>query len=199
MSKNVMIVLLVVIGLGFTGYAAGEEAPSPPASLLRPPQFTQPAAGNTVDASFRVALEGIPKDAACVSVMQEQATILIDRSILDYLVIARPPASQTLDSHMADVNRRRAALLLGKVMDVKDGAGCSIVEMPFDEDALYLISELLKAGQAAVVDNNTGMPVDHIYVRYKAFRARPLAGKGDILFSFSEKSASFLTILWWIS
>ena len=69
----------------------------------------------------------------------------------------------------------------------------------FDSDAQYLISELLKSGQAGVVDNATNRPVDHIYVRYKAFVAGPLAGKGNIKFSFAEKSAPFLTVLWWIS
>jgi hypothetical protein len=205
MKNFLMIVFLVSVVLGFYGFASGEEVKAKEInveekkSLLRPPQFEQPKAGRTVDASFKVALEGIPEGGGCVSVMQEQATILIHRDILEYLKIANPEQAKTDEDNMAALHGRRAEILLNNLMNIKDDHGCSIVEMPFDMDALYLISELLKSGQARVIDNATNKPVEHIYVRYKAFLAGPLAGKGDINFSLAEKSAPFLTILWWIS
>jgi hypothetical protein len=205
MKKFLMIVFLVGVVLGSYGFVSGEETKLEEAkveekkSLLRPPQFEQPKAGRVVDASFKVALEGIPEGAQCVSVMQEQATVLIHRDILEYLKIAKPVQASTEDERMATLHGRRAEILLNNLVNIKDDHGCSVVEMPFDTDALYLISELLKSGQAGVIDNATNKPVQHIYVRYKAFVAGPLAGKGDINFSFAEKSAPFLTILWWIS
>ncbi len=195
MKKFLMITFLVGIVLGINNLVAGEEQKS----LLRPPQHDEPKAGSTIDISFKVALENIPAGANCISVMQEQGTVLISRDILEYLKIAKPAEAKTEEDRMAILRGRRAEILLYNLMDVKDDLGCSIVEMPFDEDARYLISELLKSGQAGVIDNATNKPVDHIYVRYKAFRAGPLAGKGDISFSFAERSASFLTVLWWIS
>ena len=195
MRNFLMIVCIVGIVFQFNGVVSGEEQKS----LLRPPQFEQPKAGSTVDASFKVALEGIPSGANCVSIMQEEATVLIPRDILEYLKIAKPAEAKTEEERMASLHARRAEILLDNLQNIKDELGCSLVQSSFDTDALYLISELLKSGQAGVIDNSTNRPVDHIYVRFKAFTAGPLAGKGDINFSFAEKSAPFLTVLWWIS
>lgn len=210
MKKFLMIVFLIGTVLGFSGFVAGEEASTgvlksdetrteAKKSMLNPPQFEQPKAGRTVDVSFKVALQGIPEGGQCVSVMQEQATILIQRDILEYLKIAKPEKEKRDEDHMAAVHGRRAEMLLNRLMNIKDDHGCLIVEMPFDADALYLVSELLKSGQAGVIDNTANKPAEHVYVRYKAFVAGPLAGKGDINFSFAEGSTPFLTVLWWIS
>lgn len=190
-----MIVFFVGIVSGFTCFASGEEQ----RSLLQPPQYDEPKAGSTIDVSFKVTLEGIPAGADCISIMQEQGTILISRDILEYLKIAKPVEAKTDEERMATFHSRRAQILLDNLMNIKDDHDCSLVEMPFDDDAVYLVGELLKSGQAVVIDNGTGRPVEHIYVRYKAFVAGPLAGKGDILFSLAERSAPFLTIRWWIS
>lgn len=195
MKSILIIAILAFVMIGVNGFATGEEQKS----LLRPPQFEQPALGRTVDVSFKVVLEGIPEGAACVSVMQEQAIILIHRDILEYLKIAQPAASKTQEDRLSRLYGRRAEALLKNAMTIKDDFGCLVVETPFDDDARYLISELLKSGQAGAIDIASGKPVDHIYVRYKAFMAGPLAGKGDIEFSFAERSEAFLRLLWWIS
>lgn len=205
MKTFLTIIFFISALLGFAAFVTGEETKPGEAkveekrSLLRPPQFEPPKAGRTADVSFKVALEGIPEGAQCVSVMQEQATILIHRDILEYLKIVKPEPVKTDEDRMTALNGRRAEMLLRNLMNIKDDHGCSIVEMPLDTDVQYLIAELLKSGQAGVINNVTNRPVDSIYVRYKAFVAGPLAGKGDINFSFAEGSAPFLTILWWIS
>jgi hypothetical protein len=193
------IVLIAALS-GFAGFVFGDEAkPEEKRSLLRPPSYEQPKPGRTLDVSFKVQTEAIPEGAQCISVMQEHATILIHRDILEYLKIAKPVQERTDEDHMAALYGRRAEILLNNLMNIKDDHGCALVEMPFDDDALYLIGELLKSGQAVVIDNGTNRPVEYIYVRYKAFVAGPLAGKGDILFSFVEKGPPFLMIRWWIS
>ena len=98
---------------------SGEEQKT----LLRQPQFEQPKAGSTVDVSFKVALEGIPAGASCVSVMQEQATILISRDILEYLKIAKPADPKTEEERMASLNGRRAEILLDNLQNIKDDPG----------------------------------------------------------------------------
>lgn len=195
MKHFLMIFFCIGAVLGSHGFLSGEERKS----LMNPPQFEQPKAGSTIDTSFKVALEGISAGANCVSIMQEQATVLISRDILEYLKIAKPAEAKTEEERMAVLHGKGAEKLLENVMNIKDDFGCAIVQTPFDTDAGYLISELLKSGQAGVVDNSTNRPVDHIYVRFKAFRAGPLMGRGDINFSFSEKSTPFFTVLWWIS
>src|SRR5512137_1943575 len=113
MKNFLMIVFLVGVVLGVCGFVSGEETKAEEAkieekkSLLRPPQFEQPKAGGTVDASFKVALESIPEGGSCVSVMQEQATILIHRDILEYLKIAKPAQANTEDERMATLHGRR--------------------------------------------------------------------------------------------
>ncbi|MBP1748536.1 MAG: hypothetical protein H6Q52_1075 [Deltaproteobacteria bacterium] len=195
MKNFLMIVFLVNVVLGFASFVSGEQQKS----LLRAPQFEQPKAGNTVDTSFKVTMEGVPAGANCVSVMQEEATILISRDILEYLKIAKPMEPKTEEERIASINGRRAEILLDNLQNIKDDFGCLIVQESFDDDARYLISELLKSGQVGVINNATSQPVDHIYVRFKAFVAGPLAGKGDIHFSFTERSAPFFTVLWWVS
>ena len=194
--KNLLLVLFFAgAALALAGFVSGEER----GSALRAPQFEQPKAGNTIDISFKVALDGVPAGVSCVSVMQEQATILISRDILEHLTMAKPADARTEEERMAYLNGIRAKILLDNLQDIKDGSGCSIVQESFDNDAQYLVSDLLKSGQAGVVDNAAGKPVDHIYIRYKAFVAAPLMGRGNIMFSFLEGSAPFLTVLWWIS
>jgi hypothetical protein len=199
--RNVITGIVLFAALsGFAGFVFGDEAkPEEKRSLLRSPSFEQPKPGRTLDVSFKVVTEGIPEGAQCISVMQEQATILIHRDILEYLKIAKPVEEKTDDDHMATIHGRRAEILLHNLMSIKDDHGCSLVEMPFDDDALYLIGELLKSGQVMVIDNVTNRPVEYIYVRYKAFVAGPLAGKGDIIFSFAEKASPFVMVRWWIS
>ncbi len=200
-------IVLAAAVWGLAGFASGQELipevkqeeKQRERSLLRSPAFEQPKPGRTLDVSFKVATEAIPEGAQCVSVMQEQATVLIHRDILEYLKISKPAIAKTDEEHMAMLHARRAEILLNNLMNIKDDHNCSLVEMPFDDDALYLVGELLKSGQAVVIDNGTNRPVEFVYVRYKAFVAGPLAGKGDILFSFAEKGSPFLTIRWWIS
>ena len=196
--KNIpLVIVFICLILGINAFAVEEEQ-RPALSGLRPPQYEEPRAGRTLDQSFRVALEGIPAGANCVSVMQDQATVLISRELLEYLKIA-PKELKIEQDHRAVLYSNRARILLDKLGNIRDDSGCFIVQTPYNGEADYLISELLKSGQAGVIDNATMRPVDHIWVRYKAFVAGPLAGKGDINFSFAEKSTPFLSVLWWIS
>jgi hypothetical protein len=192
-----LLTVLFCIGavLASYGYLSGEEKRYP----MLPPRFEQPKAGGTMDVTFRVALEGIPAETACVAVVREQATVLISRGILEHLKIAKPTEARTEEERMAVLHGRRAEKLLESATNTSDGFGCAIVQTSFDADAEYLVSELLKSGQAGVVDSSTNRQVDHIYVRFKSFRVAPLAGKGDVSFSLSERSAPFFIVLWWIS
>lgn len=195
MKNLLLIVFIVVAVLGPGSFVSGEEKKS----LLRAPQFEQPKAGGTVDASFKVSIEGVPAGSNCVSIMQEQATILISRDMLEYLKVAKPAEWKTEEERTALIHGKRAEILLNNLQDIKDALGCLVVDPSFDRDADYLVSELLKSGQVGVIDNAAGRPVDHIYVHFRSFVAGPLAGKGDIHFSFREKSTPFFTVLWWVS
>lgn len=195
MKNLLLMIFFVCVVLGAGSLVSGEEKKS----LLRPPQFEQPKAGSTVDASFKVALEGVPAGSNCVSIMQEQAAILIPRDMLEYFKVAKPEQYKTEEERMALIYGKRAEILLNSLQDIKDDHGCLVVDPSYDRDADYLISELLKSGQAGVIDNTAGRPVDHIYVHFKSFVAGPLAGKGDIHFSLRERSTPFFTVLWWIS
>ncbi len=195
MKSLPLIIFFIGLILGMNVFASDEEKKPE----FRPPQFDEPKAGRTLDQSFKVALEGMPAGANCVSVMQDQATVLISRELLEYLKEAGLEESKPKADHMAVLRGNRAKILLDNVGNIKDDSGCLIVQTPFNGDADYLISDLLKSGQAGVIDNSINRPADFIYVRYKAFVAGPLAGKGDIIFSFAENSASFFKVLWWVS
>jgi len=195
MKHFLMILFCVAVLLGVHGVASSEERQS----SLRPPRFEEPKPGRTLDTSFRVALDGISPGAACVSVMADRARILLPRDILERLRAARPEQARTEEENMAVLHGNRAQTLLESVTEAKDDFGCATAQAPFDGDAGYLIGELLKSGQAGVVMNSTNRQVDHIFVRYKAKVSGPLVGKGDISFSFSERSTPFFIVLWWIS
>ena len=126
MRNFLIIVCIVGIVFGFDGLVSGEEQ----RSLLRPPQFEQPKAGSTVDASFKGALEGIPSGANRISIMEEEVTVLIPRDILEYLKIAKPVEAKTEEERMPSLRARRAGILLDNLQNINDELGCSLVSPP---------------------------------------------------------------------
>jgi hypothetical protein len=165
---------------------------------IRPPQFEPPAKGTTVDKSFKITLDGIPS-GNCVSVVQGEATILVSRQLLEHLRAAKPGKWKTEDELMALIRGGRAEELLQSVTKSTDEFKCTAVQTPVPIDSLYLISELLDAGQAEVIENKTNQRVRHIFVHFRGMRAGPLAGIGHISYLFTLESAPFLVLEWWVS
>ncbi len=165
---------------------------------IRPPQFVHPAAGGTDNESFQITLDGIPS-SDCVSIIQGQATILISRKLLEHLSAAKPEKWKTEQERMALIRGARAQGILQSLTKSIDNDGCTTVQTPVPDDSLYLISELLQSGQVGIIDNQTHKSVGHIFVNFSGFMAGPLAGRGHISYSFTQKSAPFLLLRWWTS
>lgn len=216
--KKIYLAVIFAASLGIItglhGIAAGDEStivPStvaPPLTIkmpasapvsVRPPQFEVPKAGNTVDKSFKVNLDGVAAGTRCVSIMQDQAIIRISRDLLDSLVKNKPKVAKTEEDRTEMLHGDRALILLENITSIKDDLGCDIIQSPLDSEAAYLVSALLQSGQAGVVDNETSWQKYTLYVRFKGVVVAPLMGKGDILFSFDERSHPFLTVRWWVS
>lgn len=165
---------------------------------IRPPQFDPPPAGTTVDKSFRITLD-VMHPADCVSIVQGDATILISRQLLEYLRATKPRKWESEQERLALIRGGRAEALLQSLTTSMDHSGCTTVKTPVPNDSLYLISELLEAGQAEVIENKTKQRVRHIYVHFRGMRAGPLAGMGHISYSFTLESPPFLVLSWWVS
>lgn len=188
------IAIFIGILLGFTGTASnGDETMS-----ILPPQFKPPKTGITINQSFNVTLEATPS-GDCISIVQGQATILISRQLLEYVRSAAPEKWTTEQERLAFIHGNRAKALLQSLTPSIDGFGCTSVQTAASEDSLYLVGELLQSGQVAVVNNETRQRVSHIVVNFNGLRAGPLAGMGHISYSFTEQSAPFLRLSWWIS
>jgi hypothetical protein len=168
-----------------------------PMSIL-PPQFDPPPAGATVDKSFKIILD-IIHPADCVSIVQGEATMLISRQLLDHLRATKPRKWESEQERLALIRGGRAEALLQRLTTSMDDFGCTMVKTPVPNDSLYLISELLDAGQAEVIENKTKQRVRHIYVNFRGMRAGPLAGMGHISYSFTQESPPFLVLSWWVS
>jgi len=166
--------------------------------LIRPPQFKPPAAGITINQSFRVTLEGMPT-GDCLSLVQGQATILISRQLLESARTATPEKWTTEQERLAFIRGNRAKGLLQGITPSVDSSGCTLLQTMVSEDSLYLVGELLQSGQVAVVNNETRQRVSHIVVNFHGLRAGPLAGMGHISFSFEEPPVPFLLLSWWVS
>ncbi len=165
---------------------------------IRPPQFEPPARGTTVDKIFKIILDGIPS-GDCVSVVHGKATILVSLRLLEHLRAAKPAKWKTEQERMAMIRGGRAEELLQSLTKSTDECKCDTVQMPVPADSLYLISELLNAGQSEVIENTTNQKVRHIFVHFRGMRAGPLAGIGHISYSFTLESAPFLVLEWWVS
>jgi hypothetical protein len=165
---------------------------------IRPPQFDPPPAGATVDKSFKITLD-VMHPADCVSIVQGEATILISRQLLDHLKATKPRKWKSEQERLALIRGGRAEALLQRLTKSKDDFGCATVQPPVPNDSLYLISELLEAGQAEVIENKTKQRVRHIFVHFRGMSAGPLAGMGHISYSFTLESAPFLVLSWWVS
>jgi hypothetical protein len=188
------IAIFIGILSGFTGTAfSGDVTMS-----IRPPQFTPPTPGITVNQSFTVTLEATPS-CDCISIIQGQATILISRQILEQISAATPKEWTTEQERLAFIRGNRARALLRSLTPSIDTFGCTSVQTPTSEDPLYLVSELLQSGQVAVVNNETCQYVSHIVVSFNGLRVGPLAGMGHISYSFTKQFAPFLQLDWWIS
>ena len=165
---------------------------------IRPPQFKPPEPGVTINQSFNVTLEATPS-GECISIVQGRATILIPRQVLEYVRAAAPKKWTTEQERLAFIRGNRAKALLQSLIPSMDGFGCTSAQIPASEDFLYLVGELLQSGQVAVVNNETRQRVSHIVVNFDGLRVGPLAGMGHISYSFTEQSAPFLRLSWWVS
>lgn len=165
---------------------------------IRPPQFTPPAPGATVDQSFEITLDAIPS-GDCVSSVQGQATILISRRILKQLRDTTSGKWKTEQERLAFIRGSRADALLQSVTKSTDNFGCAKVRKHVSDESLYLISELLQSGQLAVIDNEKNRRVRHIIVNFKGFRVGLLSGIGHISYLFTRESVPFLQLSWWVS
>ena len=188
------ITIFIGILLGLTSLVlCGDRAMS-----IRPPQFEPPAAGITVDKSFKITLDVMPS-ADCVSVVQGEATILISRQLLEDLRASKPKKWETEQERLALIRGGRAEALLQNLTKSIDDFDCTTVQTPVPDDSLYLISELLESGQVEVIENKTKQRVRHIFVNFRGMRAGPMAGMGHISYSFTLESAPFLVLSWWVS
>ena len=165
---------------------------------IRPPQFKPPTPGITINQSFNVTLEATPS-GDCLSIVQGQARILISRQVLEYVRAAVPGKWTTEQERLAFIRGTRAKALLQGLTPSVDSFGCTSLQIPASEDSLYLVGELLQSGQVAVVNNETRQRVSHIVVNFDGLRIGPLAGMGHISYSFTEQSAPFLRLSWWVS
>lgn len=188
------ITIFIGIILGLTSLALCGDIPV----SIRPPQFDPPPAGTTVDKSFKITLD-VMHPADCVSIVQGEATILISRQILDHLRATKPRKWESEQERLALIRGGRAEALLQRLTTSMDNPGCTTVKMPVPNDSLYLISELLDAGQAEVIENKTKQRVRHIFVHFRGMSAGPLAGMGNISYSFTLESPPFLVLSWWVS
>jgi hypothetical protein len=190
--------LSLTIFIGMLSGVAGSACCEDTTLSVRPPQFTLPARGTALDQSFEIVLDAMPT-AECVSVVQEQATILISRRLLEHLRAAKPGKWTTEEERLALIRGSRAEELLQNLTKSIDPFMCRRIVTPVSSESLYLISELLQSGQVTVIDNQTNQRVHHIVVNFSGVIAGPLAGIGHISYSFTEQSAPFLRLIWWQS
>jgi hypothetical protein len=190
--------LSLTIFIGMLSGFAGSSSCEATTLSVRPPQFAPPAPGTTLNQSFEIALDAMPT-ADCVSVVQEQATILISRRLLEHLRAAKPGKWTSEEERLALIRGSRAEGLLQDLTKSIDSFMCSKLATPVSSESLYLISELLQSGQVAVIDNHINQCVRHIVVNFSGLVAGPLAGIGHISYSFTEQSAPFLRLIWWQS
>lgn len=150
--------------------------------LIRPPQFHQPEAGEAGSAEFTITLEPPPLDG-CVSLAMHRATLLISRSLLEQLKRAGTASGTTRPERKDLLRGGRAQLLLSALSETSDEFGC-LRSQPDESDYVYLVAELLNAGQLSVVDTATKRPVETVEARYSAFMAGPTAGAGHMFYSY---------------
>ena len=190
--RSIAIFLAILSGFTSTAFSGDVSIP------IRPPQFTPPAPGITVNQSFTVTLEAKPS-SDCISIVQGQATILISRQIFEHIRAATPEKWTTEQERLAFIRGDRAKALLQSLTPSIDKFGCTSVQTPTPEDSLYLVGELLQSGQVAVFNNETRQYVSHIVVSFNGLRGGPHAGMGHISYSFTEQSVPFLHLSWWTS
>ena len=166
--------------------------------MIRPPQFTAPPSGQTVKERFDITLDHGPSDH-CVSLVHNQATLLISRPLLEQLNANIPTDWTTEEERSALIQGRRAQSLMEQLTTHTDKHGCLNIQGPAPKDSLYLLGKLLDAGQIAVIDNETGQRQNQIVVTFSGITSRPHGGFGQIMYAFTGKSSPFLVVSWWVS
>lgn len=165
---------------------------------IRPPQFTPPQAGKTLNESFDIRVDEALTEE-CVSIIQGDATLLISLPLLTHLRASRPEKWTTEPERQALIDGNRADALVQRIGEQDDQHGCRSIQPPTPNDALYLLGKLLDAGQLVVIDNKTGQPRRQIIVTFSGLKGEPHGGFGQIMYGFTKHTTPFLVLSWWVS
>ena len=184
----------LILSFGWTTRMFGEELPQ----IIRPPQHPAPPAGTTVHEQFPITLDEV-MNHDCVSLIHNQATLLISHPLLVQLKANILSEWTTEEERQALIQGRQAKALLAQLTTNTDGFGCRTIDPPAPNDSWYLLGKLLDAGQIGVVDNETGQPLKEIVVTYSGIKSQPHGGFGQIMYAFTPRASPFLVLSWWVS
>ncbi|WP_188793295.1 hypothetical protein [Dyella nitratireducens] len=133
----------------------------------------------------------------CVSVAATGARILLAKDDLVALSTSgAQDSSQSDKQRMAFLAVGRASRLLSKVTPTQDDLGCAVISLDIsmeDRDTLFVISELLEEGKAAVVREGRRTPELKIFVDHASSSIM-----GSENFRFAD-GTPFLSLTTWVS
>ena len=181
-NRFVRVLCRSLSGLVLLAGMASQALSGDSAVLIRAPQFQLPGPGESGASDFSITLDAPPRDG-CVSLAANRATLLISRRLLENIKAAGT-ATETFQPARPDLLRGgRAGEILAGLAATADEFGCFRAQ-PARSDYVYLVAELLNAGQLSVVDTASKRPVSVVEASYIGFRAGPTAGAGHVIYSY---------------
>lgn len=162
-------------------------------------QQTRPPSGVTIDETRHVnLLTELP--TRCMSLESNGVVIVIDRDKIE--TAASFPSAikwKTEEERLSLINGGRSRELLAHLTDDLDQVGCAKLAPLKSGDASFLVGQLLENGGVGIFRMHNPALLKVVRVRYSAFRAGPLLGRGEILFYAPDSDRVFFVINWWVS
>lgn len=138
------------------------------------------------------ALTVLPRD--CLSLHLDGARVLMARADLDARAARRGQPYQNEEERLAWLAANRAGALLDAATATRDASGCGVIDRSrLDQDALYLLSQLLELGKVMVIRDGKTAPEFRVVIHdfghgMAEYRGYEFTGGG-----------TFLTLMLWIS
>jgi hypothetical protein len=173
-------------------------------------EYKRPPEGTDVNERRVIELLPVPP-SPCVALYQGTGKVLLSKDELETLAVAADSISKVWkedswrvseEERLRMIAGKRARDLLQAISRAVDGLEYLVDESKLsNSDYLYVVTDMLEEGTAAVISLKTGNLIPSICVHYDGFRAGPLFGRGLITFSFDDNGdKGFLfSIEWWVS
>jgi hypothetical protein len=130
----------------------------------------------------------------CLSLHLEGARVLMARADLKVRAARRGQPYQNEEERLAWRAGRRAGALLDAATATRDASGCSVIDRGrLDQDALFLVSQLLELGKIMVMRDGKTAPESRVMVHDFGQGAATYRG-----YQFPD-GGDFFTLMLWIS